>query len=328
MERAQPGAQRSIARNIEFGEAVGQYSDGWIVPAGSPTLSAQRSDVDETQFGEFNAAYSATSLDVDIDPSEAYVDGWIATDTVTTITLAASTADQTVVLGWNPDAIYDDQVHAQRKDADELYIALESNVPNDVPYTPIWRFDTDGSGVTNAEDLRQIGNPFSGEFAESPHGDDAHTEDYAKNPHGDGAHTEDYAKNPHDNSAHSKDFLTDADLGLSTLSVSKINSTDVVGSDINGTEYQNTTGNLLYVIVELNSGNPDARIEVYSDKDGDGNPDYSDNFWIEQQGGEHYDNGMTLTTLIPDNYYYSVEYDSGDVGFDRKVELELGISFN
>lgn len=163
-DRAQPGAQRSIAHNIEIGEVLGQLSDGWIVPSSEPTLSAQRSDLDETQFDEFDASYSATSFDVDIQPGEAYVDGWIAEDAVRTITLASSTDNQTVVIGWNVDATYDSSIHATRDDADEVYIDLESNVPSDDPYIPIWEFDTDSSGVVRARDLRPIGLQIGTEF--------------------------------------------------------------------------------------------------------------------------------------------------------------------
>lgn len=156
-ERAQPGAQRSIAHNIEIGEALGNLSDGWIVPSDETTLSAQRSDLDETAFTEFNSTYSATSFDVDIGAGEGYVDGWVAKDVPTTVTLEPNTAGQIVVLGWNVDATYDSSIHAKRDGADEIYVALESDVPQNDPHTPIWEFDTDGSGVINATDHRTVG---------------------------------------------------------------------------------------------------------------------------------------------------------------------------
>lgn len=110
MDRAQPGARGSTNRNIEFGETTGQYTDGWIVPADDPTLSAQRyTSLDETAFNEFDATYSADSLTITIDPGEAFVDGWLARDEPTDIDLATNDAGQKVVIGWNPDVIYDDQ---------------------------------------------------------------------------------------------------------------------------------------------------------------------------------------------------------------------------
>lgn len=157
-DRVQPGALGSRTYPMEVGDAVGQFSPGWIVPASDPTLSAERwAGIDETAFTEFDATYGGGSLDVDIGPGEAFVSGWLARDISTTITLAASTAGQTIVLGWNPDATYDDQVHATRDEADEVFISLESDAQDDDPYVPIWEFDTDDTGVTSVTDHRNIG---------------------------------------------------------------------------------------------------------------------------------------------------------------------------
>jgi hypothetical protein len=77
---------------------------------GEPTLSSQRyTSLDETAFNEFDATYSADSLTITIDPGEAFVDGWLARDEPTDIDLATNDAGQKVVIGWNPDVIYDDQ---------------------------------------------------------------------------------------------------------------------------------------------------------------------------------------------------------------------------
>ena len=158
MDRAQPGARGSTNRNIEFGETTSQYSDGWIVSADDPTLSAQRyTSLDETAFNEFDASYSADSLTVTIDPGEAFVDGWLARDEPTDISLDADTAGQTIVIGWDPDAIYDDQQHAFRDEADRVIVTRESAVTEPLPSFPIWSVDTDGVGVTSAVDLRSIG---------------------------------------------------------------------------------------------------------------------------------------------------------------------------
>lgn len=158
MDRAQPGARGSTNRNIEFGETTGQYTDGWIVPSGEPTLSAQRyTSIDETAFNEFDATYSADSLTVTIAPGEAFVDGWLARDETTDIALEASVAGQTVALGWDPDAVYDDQKHDVRDEADKIILALEGDIAPTHPTCAIWTFDTDANGVTNVEDNRSIG---------------------------------------------------------------------------------------------------------------------------------------------------------------------------
>lgn len=158
MDRAQPGARGSTNRNIEFGETTGQYTDGWIVSTTNPTLSSQRyTSLDETAFNEFDASYTVDSLTVTIGPGEAFVDGWFARDEPSDIELAAGTEGQTVVIGWDPDAIYDDQQHDVRDDADRVIISLESETDPMHPTTPIFTFKTDASGVTDAVDHRDIG---------------------------------------------------------------------------------------------------------------------------------------------------------------------------
>ena len=162
MDRAQPGARGSTNRNIEFGETTGQYTDGWVVPADDPTLSAQRyTSLDETAFNEFDATYSADSLTITIDPGEAFVDGWLARDEQTTLELEASAAGQTVIVGWDPDAVYDDQQHDTRDEADTVIVDLEDNTDSTHPVVEIWTFDTDSDGVTNAVDHRTIGPELS-----------------------------------------------------------------------------------------------------------------------------------------------------------------------
>jgi hypothetical protein len=168
MDRAQPGARGSTNRNIEFGETTSQFSDGWIVPADDPTLSAQRyTSLDETAFNEFDATYSGDSLTVIIAPGEAFVDGWLARDVTTDITLDADTAGQTIVIGWDPDAIYDDHQHDVRDEADRVMIALANDVVPTHPSVGIWEFDTDIVGVTAARDNRNIGPTLSRESVNS-----------------------------------------------------------------------------------------------------------------------------------------------------------------
>ena len=156
-DRAQPGAIDSIVRNYELGDALGQFSDGWVVPADEPTASAQRSDLDETAFTAFDETSSSSSLTVTIGAGEAFVDGWVATDASTDVELAASTSGQTVGVSWDPDAAFDPNSDADQDDADRVVVALESDVSALDPFLPLWTFETDGSGATNATDERQIG---------------------------------------------------------------------------------------------------------------------------------------------------------------------------
>jgi hypothetical protein len=169
MDRAQPGARGSTNRNIEFGEATtSKILGGYIVPADEPTLSAQRyTSLDETAFNEFSASYAANSLTVTIDPGEAFVDGWLARDVTTEIQLTADTGGQTVVVGWDPDAIYDSEQHETRDEADRVIVDLEANTDATHPAIAVWEFDTDGIGIAEAYDLRPIGQSIDARTIDS-----------------------------------------------------------------------------------------------------------------------------------------------------------------
>jgi len=136
--------------------AYGGSTDGFIIDASSPTeISSQDTGVDETTFTAFDVTHSPTSFDVTIGEGEAFVFGsWLAIDTTTTVSLAPSTAGQTVYVGWNKNA------------ANDVIIGLNSAFASASGDTdqkiPLYSIDTDGSGVTTVQDLREIG-----EFSES-----------------------------------------------------------------------------------------------------------------------------------------------------------------
>jgi hypothetical protein len=160
-ERVQPGAKGSRYRGIEIGEAVSALGN-YIVDPANPTLSSIRyGTIDQAAFTGFTATTASDSLDVTIGPGEAFVDGWLAKDTSTTVTLDADTAGQTVVLGWNPDAVYDEAVDATRDDADEVLLDTQANVEamtQEKPYIPIHEFDTDSNGVISSTRVQPIGS--------------------------------------------------------------------------------------------------------------------------------------------------------------------------
>lgn len=144
-DRVTPGAINTTIFNLEVGEVFGQFSNGWVVPSSSPTRSAKAAAVDETTFQAFDASYSSSSTNVTIQPGEAFVDGWLARDTQTTVSLSTSTTTE-VYVGWNNDAI----------DNDEVMIGTLPDFSNDDAKVAVWEFNTDGSGVTSASDLRNI----------------------------------------------------------------------------------------------------------------------------------------------------------------------------
>lgn len=160
-ERVQPGAKGSRYRGIEIGEAISGGSNYIIDPA-SPTLSSIRyGTLDQDAYDGFSETHSATSFDVTIGPGEAFVDGWLAKDTPTTVTLQSDRTQQTVVLGWNPDAVYDEAVDDARDDADEVLLDTEANInamTQEKPVIPVWEFDTDTEGVTAARRITGIGS--------------------------------------------------------------------------------------------------------------------------------------------------------------------------
>ena len=122
-DRCQPGAQGSRLRNIEIGETTGQLSGGFVVDPTSPTLSSRRyAQLDETAYDGFSITHDNTTSVVTIGPGEAYVDGWVARDVDTEVNLLDHTPGQRIVLGWDPDSVYDDDIDATRDSATDALI--------------------------------------------------------------------------------------------------------------------------------------------------------------------------------------------------------------
>lgn len=152
-EKANPSVTRpaeafKTAGAIAYG---GHGGSGFVVDGANPTEnSVQDSSIAEANLNAFAETSSASSLDVTIDPGEAFVYGsWLAIDTSTTVTLAGSTAGQTVYVGWNKDG------------TDDVIVGLASafaSASGDADQKiPLWTFDTDGTGVTSVTDDRRIG---------------------------------------------------------------------------------------------------------------------------------------------------------------------------
>lgn len=133
-----------VAQLIELGAG----SSGWIQPSSSALLADNVSSLDQTAvpLNAFNESHSSSSYDVTIDTGEGFVGGaWVARDVTTTVTLSSSTNNQTVYAGWDISA------------TDTLIIGKSGAFASEDQKIPIWEFDTDGSGVTNADDKRQLG---------------------------------------------------------------------------------------------------------------------------------------------------------------------------
>lgn len=175
-DRVAPGAQGSTVRNMEYGEMGGAPAP-FIVPYDYQTRSAQRwsdlseprSQANDPQKGPF-APEGAEFTDntIALNPGEGFVDGWFATDEYKQ-SPDLSTYQQelvTVVVGWNPDAVYSSSVHNNREEADEVFCELEQNVPDNKPYIPVFRgtvIESGGSYIlreSDMVDLRPIGRPM------------------------------------------------------------------------------------------------------------------------------------------------------------------------
>lgn len=129
--------------------AGGTIDGGWVVPATEDyfaTILAGDPNSDLSNTGAYNAfatSSSGTSLDVTVDTGEAFVAGrYIAVDQQSTVTLAGSTADQTVYVGWDGDT------------ASTVIVGVDADFTDADGQLPIGTFDTNSSGVTNATDDR------------------------------------------------------------------------------------------------------------------------------------------------------------------------------
>lgn len=135
---------------------AGGAGDGYVSPASEPSdIAVQDGGITESNLNAFAQSNSGSSLDVTIDGGEAFIYGaWTAIDTQTTVTLSASTADQTVYVGWNKDGTNDVIVG--------LDSAFDNTSGNTDEKIPLYTFDTDGSGVTSVTDDRTIGKTIQG----------------------------------------------------------------------------------------------------------------------------------------------------------------------
>ena len=132
-----PSPDRDMTTKIlgQIMEYAGGSDPGWVVTSGAKIAGSARNG-----FGESS---SGASLDVIIDTGEAFVQGcWVDRDITTTVTLAASTSDQSVYVGLDLSM------------KNTVIVGLNADFAADDPKMAIWTFGTDGSGVTSSADER------------------------------------------------------------------------------------------------------------------------------------------------------------------------------
>ena len=151
VEKANPSINRPASAFKTAGAiAYAGSGDGFVSPSSEPTeISVQDDELDETLLNAFAETSSGTSLDVTIDGGEAFVFGsWVAIDSSTTVSLEASTAGQTVYVGWNKNGS-DDVIVGTSAD----FASASGDTDQKIE---LYSFDTDGSGVVGVADLRSF----------------------------------------------------------------------------------------------------------------------------------------------------------------------------
>lgn len=133
-----------ILANVLYRGVLGD----WIQETSTTLLANHASNIDNaaTPLDAFDITTSTTSFDVTIGTGEGFIGGaYVATDDTHTVTLDASTADQTIYVGW--DAL----------GTNTIIVGTNSAFNTNDPKTPVWDVDTDSNGVTGTTDQRTIG---------------------------------------------------------------------------------------------------------------------------------------------------------------------------
>lgn len=147
-EKANPSANRAAEAFKTAGAiAYGGSREGFIVEGDSPTeISIQDPEVEDNNLNEFEETSSTTSLEVTIDPGEAFVFGsWIVKDYETTVTLPASSTT-IVYVGWNKDGSDDVIIGTE-----SAFSAASGDADQKIP---LYEYVTDSTGVTSVTDQR------------------------------------------------------------------------------------------------------------------------------------------------------------------------------
>lgn len=143
-DRIQP-SPGTVVDSLEYSGATrfAAGTDGWVVPSGNDKFAVEADEISGAPLNGFVETHSATSMTVTIDSGEGFVHGkWVARDVTTDVTLTASTAGQTVYVGWAPTGT-------------SLVIGLDGDFASNARQYALWDFRTDGSGVVEVTDLRE-----------------------------------------------------------------------------------------------------------------------------------------------------------------------------
>ena len=150
-QKVNPSINRALEAFKTAGAiAYGGSIEGYVVDSNATTqIAIQDNEINDNVLNEFDESHESDSLDVTIDPGEAFVFGsWVCIDTETTVTLEPDTTGQTVFVGWEVN------------EADEVIVGLgedftfvQGGATADLGI-PLWEFDTDANGVVDVRDVR------------------------------------------------------------------------------------------------------------------------------------------------------------------------------
>ena len=156
VQKVHPSFDRDV-RNRELAAAVqyGGGSAGWISKPGNRLVEDSEGDLPSGDLGTFDYASSSGTTAV-IGAGEAVVEGaYIATDETFDVDLDASTANQTVYVGWR-DGL-----------TDTIIVGLDSAFSAADHRIAAWEIDTDASTITATRDVRDLGQRVSVEALEA-----------------------------------------------------------------------------------------------------------------------------------------------------------------
>jgi len=156
VQKVHPSFDRDV-QNRELAAAI-QYaggSAGWISQTGNRLVEDSEGDLSSGDLGTFDFENSSGTT-VTIGAGEAVVEGaYMATDETFDVDLAASTANQTVYIGWR-DGL-----------TDTIIVGLDSAFSTDDHRIPAWEFDTEAGTIAATRDVRDLGQTLSVEALEA-----------------------------------------------------------------------------------------------------------------------------------------------------------------
>lgn len=148
-----PGEVDAAIDSATVAHAIGKAGghDGYVVDG--VDLAGGFSVMDTTNINGFEHV-SDSGLDITFDGGEAFIWGWLARDTQTTVTLPASST-VTISAGFDISATL--SAGESPADSENIIIGQDSAFADADPRVPIYEVTTNSSSVTDATSVRPLG---------------------------------------------------------------------------------------------------------------------------------------------------------------------------